>query len=272
MTAPAPADIVTELKSAFADYQIFEKRGLAFGQRLYELRAKSSAQGNHSGTGFLPLLQQAGIPQRTAYYWIHSYEISIGERVAVEKRKSDWSGVRDCTQRGNTPNDINSFGGSRRDGYFSHEYIGHPPEGSGISEALWGEMTHEQRADARYQQVDELETPDVDAPKHNSFRAAQEANAQYRKDRAESANVEFTYQLSRLRYALCDGPEHAFIRSADAALAEKVSHKVTKDTCDSLGRVIQDLTKYLVKFKAKLGVASGDGSRAEPAVEPAKND
>lgn len=78
--ATAPAVIVTELKSAFADYQIFEKRGLAFGQRLYELRAKSSAQGNHSGTGFLPLLQQAGIPQRTAYYWIHSYEISIGER------------------------------------------------------------------------------------------------------------------------------------------------------------------------------------------------
>lgn len=82
-TATAPAqqpDIVAELKSAFADYQIFEKRGLAFGKRLHELRAKSSAQGNHSGKGFLPLLQQAGIPQRTAYYWIHSYEISIGER------------------------------------------------------------------------------------------------------------------------------------------------------------------------------------------------
>ena len=83
MTATAPAlavDIVAELKSAFSDYQIFEKRGLAFGQRLNELRAKSSAQGNHEGKGFLPLLQQAGIPQRTAYYWIHSYEISIGER------------------------------------------------------------------------------------------------------------------------------------------------------------------------------------------------
>ena len=86
-TAPAiEADIVTELKSAFADYQIFEKRGLAFGQRLYELRAKSSAQGNHEGKGFLPLLQQAGIPQRTAYYWIHSYEISIGEREPKEEK------------------------------------------------------------------------------------------------------------------------------------------------------------------------------------------
>jgi hypothetical protein len=89
MTATAPAlavDIVTELKSAFADYQIFEKRGLAFGQRLYELRAKSFAQGNHEGKGFLPLLQQAGIPQRTAYYWIHSYEISIGERQPKEEK------------------------------------------------------------------------------------------------------------------------------------------------------------------------------------------
>jgi hypothetical protein len=89
LTAPAlttqtipdtSTDIVTELRAAWQEYQTVEKRGLAFGQRLHELQAKTSAQGNHSGKGFLQHLQQAGIPQRTAYYWIHSYEISIGER------------------------------------------------------------------------------------------------------------------------------------------------------------------------------------------------
>ena len=84
-TAPALTDIITELRSAWSEYQTVEKKGLAFGQRLYELRRLTSAQGNHSGDGFLPKLQQAGIPQRTAYYWIHSYELSIGER---EKKPS----------------------------------------------------------------------------------------------------------------------------------------------------------------------------------------
>jgi hypothetical protein len=92
--APAPAvipcsasDVVSELRAAWQKYQIVERLGISFGQRLYELRIASSAQGNHSGKGFLPLLQQAGIPQRTAYYWIHSYEISIGEREPEEKKK-----------------------------------------------------------------------------------------------------------------------------------------------------------------------------------------
>src|SRR6266550_9075386 len=79
-------DIINELRVAWQEYQTVEKRGLAFGQRLYELRVKTFAQGNHSGEGFLPKLQQAGIPQRTAYYWIQSYEISIGEREPKEEK------------------------------------------------------------------------------------------------------------------------------------------------------------------------------------------
>ena len=94
-------DIINELRVAWQEYQTVEKRGLAFGQRLYELRVKTFAQGNHSGEGFLPKLQQAGIPQRTAYYWIHSFEISIGEReqkekvekpVTVQAPKCSWCG------------------------------------------------------------------------------------------------------------------------------------------------------------------------------------
>jgi len=93
-TAPAltptiqpSVDVLTELKAAWHDYQDADRRGLAFGKRLYELRKQFSAQGNHSGEGFLPLLQQASIPQRTAYYWIHSFEESIGERKFKPKEK-----------------------------------------------------------------------------------------------------------------------------------------------------------------------------------------
>jgi hypothetical protein len=75
-----PTDVINELRAAWQEFKTVERRGIAFGQRLYELRAASSAQGNHEGKGFLPLLQEAGIPQRTAYYWIHSYELSIGLR------------------------------------------------------------------------------------------------------------------------------------------------------------------------------------------------
>jgi len=95
-TATAPAlelniavdiavDIVAELKSAFAKYQTVEKHGLAFGQRLYELRAQSFAQGHHHNTGFTGLLRQAGIPRRTAYFWINRYESSIGEDVTIPR-------------------------------------------------------------------------------------------------------------------------------------------------------------------------------------------
>jgi hypothetical protein len=85
-TAGCVVDIVAELKTAWQDYQPAERKGLAFGKRLSELRAESKAQGNHSGEGFLQQLQQAGIPQRTAYYWIHNYEISIGVREPKEFR------------------------------------------------------------------------------------------------------------------------------------------------------------------------------------------
>ena len=86
-TATAPTtDIVNELKQLWKDFQIVEKKGLAFGKRLYVLREVTIAQGNHSGAGFLQNLQQAGIPQRTAYYWIHGYEISIGERVQGQEK------------------------------------------------------------------------------------------------------------------------------------------------------------------------------------------
>ncbi len=92
-TATAPAidglsaeGIIAALKSAFADYQTVERRGLTFGQRLYELRAGSEVV--QGGTTFSSSLDAAGIPRRTAYYWIHSYEISIGKREPKEEKQT----------------------------------------------------------------------------------------------------------------------------------------------------------------------------------------
>ena len=54
-----------------------EPLGLSFGQRLYELRKDISAQGR-DGEGLCAWLHKAGIPRRTAYYWIQRYEETLG--------------------------------------------------------------------------------------------------------------------------------------------------------------------------------------------------
>ena len=71
-------DVIAELRAAYEEYKPAEKKGLAFGERLHTLRAGSEVV--QGGTSFAASLDAAGIPRRTAYYWIHSYEISIGER------------------------------------------------------------------------------------------------------------------------------------------------------------------------------------------------
>ena len=80
-TAPT-VDVLTELKTLLQECQAVERRGIHVGERLYKLRELHSAQGNHTGKGFLQLLQQAGWVQRTAYYWLNKYEETIGERLA----------------------------------------------------------------------------------------------------------------------------------------------------------------------------------------------
>jgi hypothetical protein len=81
-------NILSELRSAWADYQIVERRGLAFGQRLYELRAGLKHEVVQGGTTFTSSLDAAGIPRRTAHYWIQNYEISIGERAPKEEKQT----------------------------------------------------------------------------------------------------------------------------------------------------------------------------------------
>lgn len=55
-----------------------EKRGLQFGQALYEYREKSEVV--QGGTTFRGTLDKLGIPHSTAYFWIARYEESMGTR------------------------------------------------------------------------------------------------------------------------------------------------------------------------------------------------
>jgi len=57
-----------------------EKRGLQFGQSLYEFREQSEVV--PGGTTFSSTLDKLGIPHTTAYRWIAKYEESIGTRAS----------------------------------------------------------------------------------------------------------------------------------------------------------------------------------------------
>jgi hypothetical protein len=67
-----------EIQAAWQAYQTVEKHGLDFGKVCYDQRAKGEVV--QGGTTFSRTLDKLNIPRRTAYYWIHSYEISIGVR------------------------------------------------------------------------------------------------------------------------------------------------------------------------------------------------
>jgi len=58
-----------------------EKRGLQFGQAVYEYRAESEVVSG--GTTFRGTLEKLGIPHATAYRWIARYEESTGARPPI---------------------------------------------------------------------------------------------------------------------------------------------------------------------------------------------
>jgi len=77
----------SEALSAWEAYRTkAEPLGLSFGQKLYVLREELSAQGV-DGQGLCAWLDKVSIPRSTAYYWIHRYEESIGEREVKPKTK-----------------------------------------------------------------------------------------------------------------------------------------------------------------------------------------
>jgi hypothetical protein len=80
----------------------------------------------------------------------------------------------------------------------------------------------------------------------NSFRAAQEANAQYHRDRKDSPNAELQYQLNRLLPALCDGAQHAFVRTVEEALEEDCDKQYT---IDLFKQVIKAFEKHVESFE-----------------------
>lgn len=74
-----------EILAAWQQCQQGEKLCLAFGQVCCEWRDKfrvKGFRGDAKGKGFVPILEQCGIPKSTAYWWMEKYEISAGLREA----------------------------------------------------------------------------------------------------------------------------------------------------------------------------------------------
>jgi hypothetical protein len=86
-TAAAPATTMSNLDkveaaalSAWEKYRRqAEPLGLDFGQKMSALRNEISSRGK-DGEGFAQWLKNHKIARSTAYYWIESYEISLGRR------------------------------------------------------------------------------------------------------------------------------------------------------------------------------------------------
>jgi len=77
-----------EIKTAWHAYQKTEPLGLEFGRVCCEWRKKFKAQGK-KGQGLVPILEQAGIPISTAYWWMERYQISIGEKEEQSAKTKD---------------------------------------------------------------------------------------------------------------------------------------------------------------------------------------
>jgi hypothetical protein len=65
-----------------AAYNAIMQHTLPFGKVCYDWREKSEVV--QGGTTFNRILDKAGVPRRTAYYWIVQYEISIALRTQCE--------------------------------------------------------------------------------------------------------------------------------------------------------------------------------------------
>jgi hypothetical protein len=79
---------IENIKTLWAALQVaekqLEKRGLPFGQALYEYRGKSEVV--QGGTTFRSTLDKLGIPHSTAYVWIDKYAASIGMKKLRQER------------------------------------------------------------------------------------------------------------------------------------------------------------------------------------------
>jgi transposase-like protein len=85
MSKPAATQITADeqnIKTLWTALQVAEgqlqKRGLAFGQAVFEFRQKSEVV--QGGTSFRATLEKLNIPHSTAYFWIAKYEESVGTR------------------------------------------------------------------------------------------------------------------------------------------------------------------------------------------------
>jgi hypothetical protein len=85
----------------------------------------------------------------------------------------------------------------------------------------------------------------------NAFAAAQKQNKIYAADRKASPTVDFMFRLLQLRPTVCDGVEHAFVQSMEAAIKEGET-KNTKDCVvqiDAVIKMLQETRKAMLKKK-----------------------
>jgi cell division septation protein DedD len=73
---------VSAIRSAWKTYQSTEKHCIAFGKTLCAWRDKFHAQGSRCGGGLAPILEEVGIPNSTAYWWMNRYEVTVGKKSA----------------------------------------------------------------------------------------------------------------------------------------------------------------------------------------------
>jgi hypothetical protein len=70
-----------EIAAAWQEYQQTEKHGLNFGRVCYECQKKFGAKGKRvKGQGVSAILRKLNIPERTYYFWLERYKVSIGEK------------------------------------------------------------------------------------------------------------------------------------------------------------------------------------------------
>src|SRR5215471_17522769 len=110
-----------EIRNAWDNYKIVEKRGLEVGRVLYEWREKFSAQGK-KGEGLRAMLHKVGIPRRTAYRWIERYKIEIGVRMTgiLSERQAEmrrrWSAGRTTGKHRSSPEGLASSAAGAKSG------------------------------------------------------------------------------------------------------------------------------------------------------------
>ena len=258
-----PVDNESEVRQTWCAYKDTEHAGIDFGRACYEYRNEHRSAGGagSKGKGLVQLLDELSCPKSTAYYWIERYEVSIGNKAeGIETICRACGGIfsskKKCRKHfGKAHPELLKLTAEQEEKRrlrmlevaAKRAAADAAADAAAAVDQKYAGMSNREK----YKQMAKDNGTYV-----NSFRAAQEANVEYRAARKASATAELEYQLNRLLPQLCDGGEHSFIRALDGALAEDKNHEYV---IELLGMVIEKLGVYKAKFSA----ARPQGKRAQ---------